>query len=155
MSKREKELFYVENLTVNYDKAAVLWNINLSVPAGKLVGIIGPNGAGKSTLLKAAMDLVKPVSGKAEFYGVPFKKARQKIAYVPQRSSVDWDFPITVLDVVLMGVYGKLGFFKWPKRAHFDAARRALEKVGMLPFVGRQISQLSSGQQQRELGDLP
>ncbi len=135
------EIFYVEHLTVNYDKTAVLWDVSCSVPKGKLIGIIGPNGAGKSTLLKAALRLVKPLSGKIKLDG--------KSAYVPQRSSVDWDFPITVFDVVLMGVYGKLGFFKWAKKAHKEATRRALEKVGMLGFANRQISQLSSGQQQR------
>jgi len=144
-----EEILHIENLSVNYDKTAVLWDISLSVPGGKLIGIIGPNGAGKSTLLKASMGLVSPITGKVEFYGKPFKKVRDRIAYVPQRSSVDWDFPVTVFDVVLMGIYGKLGFFKWPKLAHKEAAKQALEKVGMLAFAGRQISQLSSGQQQR------
>ncbi len=139
----------VEQLTVNYDKTPVLWDISFAVPSGKLVGIIGPNGAGKSTLLKVLVGMIKPLSGSVEFFGQPFRKALHRISYVPQRTSVDWDFPITVLDVVLMGRYGRLGLWKWPKAADRDAAARALEKVGMLGFAHRQISQLSGGQQQR------
>lgn len=148
MSKSET-LLKVEHLTVNYDKTPVLWDINFSIPEGKFVGIIGPNGAGKSTLLKTALGLMRPLSGKVEFFGQPFKKVRSRIAYVPQRTSVDWDFPISVFDVVLMGRYGKLGLLKRPKIADREAAKRALEMVGMLPFADRQISQLSNGQQQR------
>ncbi len=139
----------IENLTVTYDKTSVLWEIDLEIPEGKLVGIIGPNGAGKSTLLKALIGLVKPLSGKIELFGLPFGQVRQRVAYVPQRSAVDWDFPITVLDVVLMGRYGKLGFFKRPKIADREAAQRVLELVGLASFAQRQISQLSGGQQQR------
>jgi manganese/zinc/iron transport system ATP- binding protein len=142
----------VEELTVNYDKTPVLWDISFSIPKGKLVGILGPNGAGKSTLLKTCLGLIRPVTGKAVFLQQSkqsWKKIRSKIAYVPQRSSVDWDFPITVFDVVLMGRYGKLGFFKRPRAADKAAARQVLEKVGLTPFADRQISQLSGGQQQR------
>jgi manganese/zinc/iron transport system ATP- binding protein len=139
----------IDQLTVNYDQTLVLWNITCSVPAGKLVGIIGPNGAGKSTLLKALLGMVRPASGRVLLLGKPYKHMRQKIAYVPQRSSVDWDFPLTAFELVLMGRYRKLGFFKRPKAADRQAALRALELVGMLSFAHRQISQLSGGQQQR------
>lgn len=139
----------IEHLSVNYDKTPVLWDIHCCIPEGKLVGIIGPNGAGKSTLLKALLGMAQPLSGRMEFFGHPFKKMRQRIAYVPQRSSVDWDFPITAFEVVLMGRYGKLGFFKRPKFADKEAVLRTLEMVGMLAFKDRQISQLSGGQQQR------
>jgi manganese/zinc/iron transport system ATP- binding protein len=145
----EVPVLKIDQLTVNYDKTPVLWDISFEIPKGKLVGIIGPNGAGKSTLLKAALNLVKPISGRIEFFGKPLRSMRKKVAYVPQRTSVDWDFPITVLDVVLMGRYGQLGFFKWPKKADKAAARAALDMVGMQPFEHRQISQLSGGQQQR------
>lgn len=145
----QKEFIEIKNLTVTYGKTAVLWDINLMVPRGKLVGVIGPNGAGKSTLLKAMLEMVDVLSGKTAFFGQPFKKFRTKIAYVPQRSSVDWDFPITAFELVLMGRYAKLGYLKWPKAADKEAARKALELVGMLSFADRQISQLSGGQQQR------
>jgi manganese/zinc/iron transport system ATP- binding protein len=148
-SKNEKCVLKVEQLSVNYDKTAVLWDVQCEIPEGKLVGIIGPNGAGKSTFLKALLGMVRPLSGKIEFFGTAYKKVRHRIAYVPQRSSVDWDFPVTAYEVVLMGRYGKLGLFKWPKVADRQAAERALEMVGMLCFADRQISQLSGGQQQR------
>jgi manganese/zinc/iron transport system ATP- binding protein len=150
MKETEKKCaLKVEQLTVNYDKTPVLWDIHCSIPEGKLVGIIGPNGAGKSTLLKTLLGMTSPLSGHMEFFGQPYKKVRQRIAYVPQRSSVDWDFPITAFEVVLMGRYGKLGFFKRHSAADRQAAEAALEMVGMLPFADRQISQLSGGQQQR------
>ena len=139
----------IQQLTVNYDKTPVLWDVNFSIPQGKLVGVVGPNGAGKSTLLKAMLGIVKPVSGRARFFEKPLKEVWERIAYVPQRTSVDWNFPITVLELVLMGRYRRLGLFKWPKVADRDAARRALEMVGMASFEKRQISELSGGQQQR------
>ena len=145
----EAPVLKIDQLSVNYDKTPVLWDVSFEIPSGKLVGIIGPNGAGKSTLLKAALSLVKPISGSVEFFGRPLREVRKKVAYVPQRTSVDWDFPITVLDVVLMGRYGQLGLFKWPKAEDKAEARRSLDMVGMLPFEHRQISQLSGGQQQR------
>jgi manganese/zinc/iron transport system ATP- binding protein len=147
--KKKSSALRVDQLTVNYDKTPVLWDVHFEIPEGKLVGIIGPNGAGKSTLLKSLLGMTKPLSGVIEFYGKPFKKVRHQIAYVPQRSSVDWDFPITAFDLVLMGRYGKLGYFKWAKASDKEAARRALDMVGMLAFADRQISQLSGGQQQR------
>ncbi|MGH7889785.1 MAG: metal ABC transporter ATP-binding protein [Thermodesulfobacteriota bacterium] len=139
----------VEQLTVNYEKTSVLWDINFAIPEKKIVGILGPNGAGKSTLLKALLGLVRPISGQITFFGKPLAEVRQKIGYVPQRSSVDWDFPITAFDLVMMGRYGKMGLLKWASKEDKAATRRALEQVEMLPFEGRQIGQLSGGQQQR------
>lgn len=139
----------VEQLSVNYDKTSVLWDVHFSIPEGKFVGVIGPNGAGKSTLLKALLGMVKPLSGKVDFFGQSLKKMQHRVAYVPQRNSVDWDFPITAFEVVLMGRYGKLGCLKWPKAADKEAAEHVLDLVGMLPYAKRQISQLSGGQQQR------
>lgn len=139
----------VQQLSVNYDKTPVLWDVYCEIPEGKLVGVIGPNGAGKSTLLKSLLGMTQPLSGKVEFFGLPLKKVEHRVAYVPQRTSVDWDFPITAFEVVLMGRYRKLGLFKWANAADKEAARHALDIVGMLPFADRQISQLSGGQQQR------
>lgn len=136
-------------LTVNYDKTPVLWDISLTVPKGKIVGIIGPNGAGKSTFIKTALGLVKPISGKIEFFGKSLSDARRLIAYVPQRESVDWDFPITVRDLVMMGRYGLLGLCKRPRKADHAAVDHYLDLMGMTIYADRQISQLSGGQQQR------
>lgn len=147
--REDQPALRVTQLTVNYDKTPVLWDISLEIPQGVLVGIIGPNGAGKSTLIKTVLNLVKPISGKVEFFGKSLKEVRQRIAYVPQRESVDWDFPITVRDLVLMGRYGRLGLFRWPRAADRDAAYHYLSVVGMQSFSDRQISQLSGGQQQR------
>lgn len=104
----------VEDVTVSYDARPVLWDIDLSLPKGKLIAIVGPNGAGKSTLIKTMLDLLKPVTGTINFNDKTYKEVRKKIAYVPQRSSVDWNFPTTVYDVVLMGRYGHVGWFKRP-----------------------------------------
>jgi manganese/zinc/iron transport system ATP- binding protein len=139
----------ITHLNVNYGKTPVLWDISFGIPKGQLVGIIGPNGAGKSTLLKAILGLIKPISGKVELLGKPLKYVKKQVAYVPQRESVDWDFPITVRELVLMGRYGKVGLFRWLKRADYEAADRYLDMVGMLSYASRQISQLSGGQQQR------
>ena len=139
----------VDQLSVTYDKTLVLWDVHCQIPQGKLVGIIGPNGAGKSTFLKALLSMVRPLSGKILFFGSSYRYMKQRIAYVPQRSSVDWDFPVTAFEVVLMGRYRKLGLFKRPSSADKQAARKALEMVGMEKFADRQISQLSGGQQQR------
>jgi manganese/zinc/iron transport system ATP- binding protein len=139
----------VEGLTVHYDKTPVLWDLSFSLPTGILCGIAGPNGAGKSSLLKALMGLVKPISGRMTFLGEPLANMRKRIAYVPQRESVDWDFPITAFDVVLMGRYQRLNLFARPRKADREAAARALEQVGMSAYAHRQISQLSGGQQQR------
>lgn len=139
----------VHQLTVNYGKTPVLWDISLKVHPGNLVGIIGPNGAGKSSFIKAVLGLIPSLSGSVEFFGQPLSKVRQHIAYVPQRETVDWDFPITVRDLVLMGRYGKLGLFRRPRQADWAAADHYLEMMGMTAYKDRQISQLSGGQQQR------
>jgi len=139
----------VQQLSVNYDKTPVLWDITLEVPHGKIIGVVGPNGAGKSTFIKAALGLVQPISGKIEFFGKSLKEMRSKIAYVPQRESVDWDFPITVRELVMMGRYGKLGLLRWSSHSDKDIVDHYLELVGLKPYENRQISQLSGGQQQR------
>ncbi len=141
--------FRVEDLTVAYDREPVLWDIDLDVPPGTIMGIIGPNGAGKTTLIKAALNLIKPLSGSVSFSGESYKKFHKKIGYVPQKGSVDWDFPTTVFDVVLMGRYGHVGWVRRLRAEDKKAARDALEKVGMSDFANRQISELSGGQQQR------
>lgn len=144
-----KDTFKVEDLSVAYDRQPVLWDIDLTIPSGILLGIVGPNGAGKSTLIKTALGLIKPLSGSVSFNGKPYKKVHKTIGYVPQRGSVDWDFPTTVFDVVLMGRYGHIGWVRRPSKKDKEAARLALDKVGMLAYKNRQISELSGGQQQR------
>jgi len=139
----------IHDVTVAYHRRPVLWDVDLEVPEGKLVGIVGPNGAGKTTLIKAALGLVPLASGKVEIYGRPYHEQRHLVGYVPQRESVDWDFPVTVRDVVLMGCYGRLGWFRRPGRKDRELADHCLEQVGMRPFSRRQIRQLSGGQQQR------
>jgi manganese/zinc/iron transport system ATP- binding protein len=139
----------IHDLTVAYHKKPVLWGIDLSVPRGKLVGIVGPNGAGKSTLIKAAMGMLPLSSGWVKVFGEPVKSNLRRIGYVPQRESVDWDFPVTVIDVVMMGRYGRLGLLRRPRREDREVARECLNKVNMLPYAERQISNLSGGQQQR------
>lgn len=139
----------VEDMTVAYHTKPVLWDVDLDIPKGILMAIVGPNGAGKSTLIKAMLDLIKPISGNVLFNGASYKSQRKHIGYVPQSESVDWDFPANALDVVLMGRYGELGWFKKPKAKDRQLAMEALEKLGMGEFADRQISQLSGGQQQR------
>jgi manganese/zinc/iron transport system ATP- binding protein len=139
----------VEDLTVAYRDKPVLWDIDLTVPQGVLMAVVGPNGAGKTTLLKAILGLVRPVAGTVLILGRPYREQRKEIGYVPQRGTVDWDFPTTVLDVVLMGTYGQVGWVRRPGPVQRAAAVRALERVGMADFAGRQIRQLSGGQQQR------
>jgi manganese/zinc/iron transport system ATP- binding protein len=140
---------HVTDLTVAYRYKPVLWDIDLEVPPGVLLAIVGPNGAGKTTLMRSILGLVKPAAGEVRILGKPYPEQRHLVGYVPQRGSVDWDFPATVLDVVVMGTYGSLGWIKRPGRAAREAAVGALEKVGMASFLDRQISQLSGGQQQR------
>ncbi|HSK74836.1 MAG TPA: metal ABC transporter ATP-binding protein [Thermoanaerobaculia bacterium] len=139
----------VHDLTVAYRTQPVLWDVDLEFPAGKLIAIVGPNGAGKSTLLKAMLGLVRPVTGWVQIFGEPYARRRSWVGYVPQRESVDWDFPTSALDVVLMGLYGQIGWFRRPSARHRDTALACLDKVGMKEYAHRQISQLSGGQQQR------
>lgn len=158
MSEKEKNkksieehppAFSVQQLTLHYDKTPVLWDITFSVPQGHLVGIIGPNGAGKSTLIQAALGLLPAYNGKIRFFNEPLSTARNRIAYIPQRESIDWDFPITVRELVLMGRYGSLAWWQWPRQADHDAAMECLQQVGMEGFAKRSIRQLSGGQRQR------
>jgi manganese/zinc/iron transport system ATP- binding protein len=139
----------VRDLTVAYRDDPVLWDIDLTVPSGTLMGIVGPNGAGKTTFIQSVLGLVEPAAGQVRIFGAPYDEQRDRVGYVPQRGSVDWDFPTHALDVVMMGLYGKLGWFRRPGASEREAARAALDKVGMLDYADRQISQLSGGQQQR------
>ena len=139
----------VHNLTVSYHSKPVLWDVDFSLPTGKIIGIVGPNGSGKTTMLKTIMGLMKPDSGYTEIFGEPLDKVRSRVSYVPQRESVDWDFPADVMDVVLMGRYRKNNLFRRISTEDKRVATEALEKVNLLEFAHRQISQLSGGQQQR------
>ncbi len=139
----------IHDLTVAYDRRPVLWDVDLDVPAGCLAAIVGPNGAGKSTLIKACLDLLPRVSGDVCMFGQPWRSVRSRVAYVPQRETVDWEFPVSALDVVAMGTYGRLGWLRPVGKAQKEAAMRALDRVGLADYAGRQISQLSGGQQQR------
>ena len=140
---------HVEDMTVTYDGRPALWDIDLDVPPGVLAAIVGPNGAGKSTLIKAVLDLIAPAAGHVTIFGRAYREQRRLVGYVPQRTSVDWDFPATVVDVVTMGLYGRLGWIRRPGRRERDEAMNSLEQVGMAAHAHRQISQLSGGQQQR------
>ncbi|CAN5706259.1 metal ABC transporter ATP-binding protein [soil metagenome] len=139
----------VADLTAVYNEHPVLWDVDVTVPAGVLMAIVGPNGAGKTTLIKCVLGLIPPVAGSVFVQGALYKERRESVAYVPQRGSVDWDFPTNVLDVVEMGRYGALGWLTRPGRKERDKAMDSLAKVGMADYAGRQISQLSGGQQQR------
>lgn len=139
----------IKDLTVAYRDKPVLWDVDLEIPAGSLAAIIGPNGAGKSTLIKAALGLIPAAAGTVHFFGKSYRENRHLVGYVPQRTSVDWDFPTDALDVVLMGTYGALGWVKRPGKQQHEWALECLAKVGMADFAKRQISQLSGGQQQR------
>lgn len=149
LGRSEPSPLEVHDLTLAYQKKPVLWGIDLEVPAGKLVGVVGPNGAGKSTLIKAVMGLLPLSSGWVKVFGKPAKQNLRRVGYVPQKESVDWDFPVSVMDVVLMGRYGHLGLLKRLRSEDYDIARDCLEKVKMLPYANRQIANLSGGQQQR------
>lgn len=139
----------IHDLTVAYHRRPVLWDIDYAGPEGQLIGIVGPNGAGKSTLIKACLNLVPIASGSVRFYGKPYRQQRRLVGYVPQRESVDWDFPASVLDVVTMGRYGRLPWCLPPTREDRRVALHCLEQVGMADYARRQISRLSGGQQQR------
>ncbi|WP_349368570.1 metal ABC transporter ATP-binding protein [Salinarimonas sp.] len=141
--------FAVHEMTVSYGEKPVVFSVDFVAPPESMVAIVGPNGAGKSSLLKAALGIVPSVSGRVSVFGAPLAQARARIAYVPQRASVDWDFPTRVIDVVLMGLYRELGLLRLVRRAHRERAIACLERVGMADFADRQIGQLSGGQQQR------
>jgi manganese/zinc/iron transport system ATP- binding protein len=139
----------IHDLTVAYREAPVLWDVDLTIPCGTLTAIIGPNGAGKSTLMKAMLGLVPAAAGTILINGQPYAPKSRVVGYVPQRGSVDWDFPTDALDVVTMGLYGRLGWLRRPGRRERETALHCLEKVGLADLATRQISQLSGGQQQR------
>lgn len=143
-----KGLLEVENLNVSYGKHQVIKDLSCTLPENAMIGILGANGSGKSTFLKAIMQLI-PASGKVLFWNKELKQVRHKIAYLPQRTSVDWDFPATVLDVVLMGLYKEIGWFGSVQKKHKEKAMLYLEKVKMADFATKHISELSGGQQQR------
>ncbi len=137
------------DLTLAYQQQPVLWDVDLEVPQGVLMAIVGPNGAGKTTLLRAVLGLLQPAAGEVLVFGQPYADQRRRVAYVPQRGSVDWDFPTTALDIVTMGTYGGLGWVRRPGTSERTRAAAALAQVGMESYADRQISQLSGGQQQR------
>ena len=139
----------VYDLTVAYHRKPVIWDVGFDVPPGSLVGVVGPNGAGKSTLLKAILDLIPRASGRIQVFGQPYAQNRHRVGYVPQRESVDWDFPISAQDVVTMGLYRQIGWCRPVLRRHRQSAMEALSRVGIGELAHRQISQLSGGQQQR------
>lgn len=145
----EEMLLHVEDMTMAYRETAVLWDIDLDVPEGVRCAIVGPNGAGKSTLLKGILGLEKPVAGFVRLWGQPIDKVRSRIAYVPQRGTVNWDFPTTVFDVVLMGRYVHIGLMRRPGRADREKAKEALAEMKLSELADRQISELSGGQKQR------
>ena len=140
----------IKKLVVAYDEdKPVLDNFNLGIEKGKMTAFVGPNGAGKSTLIKAILEFVKPITGTITINGKKYAQEKKKIAYVPQRGSVDWDFPTTLYDVVEMGSYGRVGFLKRVPKSEKKRVMEAIEKVDMIEYIDRQISQLSGGQQQR------
>ena len=136
----------VHDLTVSYRRKPVLYGVDLTIGSGSLVGVVGPNGAGKTTLIKTIMGIVPPNGGWVKIFGQPYEKAVTRVGYVPQRESVDWDFPVTVMDVVLMGRYGHAGFLRRVSKRDREIALECLKKVNMEAFTGRQIGNLSGGQ---------
>ena len=149
MTPPTRPIVEFHDVTVAYGRRPVVWNVDLVIDEPCLFGIIGPNGAGKSTLLKAALGLVPLVGGEVRFFGEPLGRVRSRVGYVPQRETVDWDFPVNVMDVVLMGTYGRLGWFRRPGDRERRLARECLDRVGLADVAGRQIGRLSGGQQQR------
>ncbi|MBM4001384.1 MAG: metal ABC transporter ATP-binding protein [Planctomycetes bacterium] len=139
----------IRDLTVAYHLKPVIWDIDYEAPSGRLIAIVGPNGAGKSTMLAACLDLIPRTTGEVRIFGRPFRSQRGRVGYVPQRESVDWDFPVSALDVVAMGLYHRIGWCRPVTRRYRREALAALERVGMAEFASRQIRQLSGGQQQR------
>ena len=146
---KNKSVVHVEDLTMAYRETPVLWDIDLDIPGEVRCAIVGPNGAGKSTLLSGILGLLAPVSGEVRLWGHPLDEVRKRIAYVPQRGSVHWDFPTTVFDVVLMGRYAHIGLMRCPGKPDKELAFDALEKMKMADYSDRQISELSGGQKQR------
>jgi manganese/zinc/iron transport system ATP- binding protein len=136
-------------ITVAYHRKPVLWDVDYDAPPGALIAVVGPNGAGKSTFIKACLGLTPLAAGAVEFWGRPYREVRRRVGYVPQRESVDWDFPVSALDVAAMGRYGRIGWLRPVSRAHKRVALASLDRVGMASFADRQISMLSGGQQQR------
>lgn len=147
--KQDIHAIEVHNLTVSYDGRPVLWDMDFNLDSGKIIGVIGPNGSGKTTCLKTIMGLIKPSSGFVKIFGKSLDEMRERVAYVPQRESVDWDFPASVIDVVLMGRYRNNNLFRRTNKTDLEIAHQSIEKVGLTDFKNRQISQLSGGQQQR------
>lgn len=147
--RQEHSPLTIRGLTVSYGQKPAVFSVDMTVQPGAMTAIIGPNGAGKSTLLKAALGIVKPLSGQVKVFGKPLTEQRRRIAYVPQRASIDWDFPTRVIDVVLMGLYRELGLLRRVQAHHRQRATDCLDRVGMRDFADRQIGQLSGGQQQR------
>lgn len=139
----------VDGLRAGYIGHAVLEGVSFRLPRASMTGVVGPNGAGKSTLIKAMLGLLEGASGQVQVLGGTLRERQNRVAYVPQRSSVDWDFPATVRDVVVMGRYGRMPWWKWPGKAERLAAMDALERVGLADLADRRISDLSGGQQQR------
>lgn len=137
------------DLCASYRRQPVLHGVDVALSKGVLAGLLGPNGAGKSSFLKAVMGELRPDSGWVKLFGQPVEAARRRVAYVPQRESVDWDFPVTVADVALMGTYGGLPWWRRAGVSERHRAAAALERVGMTPFAKRPIGELSGGQQQR------
>ena len=141
----------VHDLTVSYQHKPVLWDIDMSLPVGQLIGLVGPNGAGKSTLLKALIGLLKPQSGYVKLLGAALDQVRRRVSYMPQRALIDWDFPVSVYDVVMMGRYAHMGLLQWPSKEDKAIVLACLEHVGLSALADRQIGTLSGGQQQRVL----
>lgn len=139
----------VHAMTVAYQQKPVLWDMEFEAPAGSLIAVVGPNGAGKSTFIKACLELIPRATGVVEYWGSPYRNVRSRVGYVPQRESVDWDFPVSALEVVCMGRYRMLGWFKPVTKQHQEKAREYMGQVGMADYADRQINQLSGGQQQR------
>jgi manganese/zinc/iron transport system ATP- binding protein len=139
----------IRGMTVSYGQKPAVFSVDMTIRSGAMTAIIGPNGAGKSTLLKAALGILTPLAGTVTVLGKSVAQMRDHIAYVPQRASVDWDFPTRVIDVVMMGLYGQLGLLGRVRQTHRDQAMACLNRVGMADFATRQIGQLSGGQQQR------
>lgn len=146
---KTRSVITIKNLTVVYDKLPVLWDIDLCLPAGEMIAIIGPNGAGKSTLFQAILDFIKPITGEIRCFDLTIKEVRKRVAYIPQRSSIDWNFPTTVLEVAAMGRYRKFRWLPWERQIDIEAAQKVLAMLGLDLFQNRQINQLSGGQKQR------